>query len=288
MREDPIVFQDWDIGLLLPKIHSRYGTFNLITSLLIALISGALGFYLRLDFLFLLSVFYAIISLLAEGLMTRIESSSLARVSFFVITLFFGVLTMDSLFSISMPNVKRILVSFSILGITFLIAIKGMILLVDEQLNEMVGQVLIPRNANSKKKLVEQIHLYENTQFRFRTPEETRETTIHLLKYYLRFFLLGFALTIPLIIGGITNSEAMYEANLGPFRIAIGIGVSVLIFLFLFVPISFTILFMLDKAQGFWNKLAERIRSRANSQTSEKDKLDTEVPSVPLGDLSPR
>ncbi len=288
MREDPIVFQDWDIGLLLPRIHSQYSAFNLFLSLFIALISGGLGFYFRLDFLFLLSVFYAIISLLAEGLMIRIEASSLSRASFYVITLFFGVLTLDSLFSVTLPNTKRIFVSIFILVVTFLIALKGMILLINEQLGRMIGQVLIPKNENSRKKLDEQIKLFKNTEFCFPTPHETKKTTVQLLKYYLRYFVLGFLITIPLIIGGVTNSEVMFGSNLGILRIAIGIGISILIFLFLFVPISFSILFLVDKAKDFWSRLVKRFRSLGNSKMKHKDQPYSEDSSVSPQNLLPR
>lgn len=168
MRDDPIVYEDWEVGFssyFKPQL-TKY--FDLLLSLIIGITNIIVGWYYKFSFLLFLWTFALIIVVLFEGLFDQRNRSAWDRSVVFVAMVAIHFVSSSQVTVLSRFETAPIYH----LTIGVLLAIKLLLIPITESTLTLAENILVPRNKEVTTYLNEQVKRLQSTDYQLETQAE--------------------------------------------------------------------------------------------------------------------
>lgn len=216
MRDDPIVYEDWEVGFSSYYNPQSTKYLDLIISILISLVNFYIGWYYEISFIIFMWTFIIIIVIVFEGLFDQKNRSSWDKA-----LVFLGLVTTHFISSSQLSILNRFdrMPSYH-LTIGILLGLKLILIPITESKLSLSENILIPRNKAISDFLNDQVKRLESTEYQLDTKVEF-ETSLNKLQQMILYpFIISLSIILFFNLLLLINIERM---TLFLFPIFIGI-----------------------------------------------------------------
>lgn len=165
MRDDPIVYEDWEVGFSTYYKPQSTRYFDLALSFMIGIINLFVGWNNKFSFLLFLWTFILIILFLYEGIFDQKNRSAWDRSIVFVALVVIHFVSSSQLNILSRFETAR----FYHLVIGSLLALKLILIPITESSLSLAENILVPRNKHTIDFLNEQVKRLQSTDYQLET-----------------------------------------------------------------------------------------------------------------------
>ncbi|MHA2030345.1 MAG: hypothetical protein ACW99A_13230 [Candidatus Kariarchaeaceae archaeon] len=168
MRDDPIVYEDWDVGFSTYFKPQSTKYFDLILSFTIGMINITVGWYYQFSFLLFLWTFILIIVILFEGMFDQRNRSAWDRSIVFLAMVAIHFISSSQLELLS--RFESAPLYHLVIGV--LLALKLLLIPITESTLTLAENILVPRNTQVTDFLNEQVKRLQSTDYQLESQSE--------------------------------------------------------------------------------------------------------------------